>query len=257
MAIIIPRPRIKPRLGARLDRQHPLSRGIAGCWLFNEMGGAKLLDLSGYSRHGSISLSSYRFDQLGVSCTNLGSFTDWISWSNLPQIGTTPGLDFTVAVTILATSFTDSYENLFAQSNSTGLYARSTGYVAVYTGSAINSNATLVVGTTYQVVWTYTVSGSTHSIYINGHRDKTFSATTTFTPDRSLNDSSSETFDGRMSYASLWARALTASEVRWLYTEPYANVVQPVYRRYFIQSGATFQPAWAMRSSHVIGVTNA
>lgn len=256
MAIIIPRPRIKPRLGARLDRQHPLSRGLVGCWLFNEGGGAKLWDISGNSRHGSFSLASYRFGQDGVACTNLTS-ADVVSWSNLPQLGTTPGLDFTMACEITPNTFGDSYEALFNQGNSTGLFCRSSGKLDLYVAGSFLSNATLSLRKKYWAVWTYTVSGTMHTLYINGGADRTVTVSTTFTPSNSLNDSSSETFDGVMSNLRLYTRALSASEVRWLYTEPYANVVQPVYRRYFIPGGATFQPAWAMRSSHVIGVTNA
>ena len=29
-------PRVKPPFGAQLDREHPLSRGLVSCWLFNE-----------------------------------------------------------------------------------------------------------------------------------------------------------------------------------------------------------------------------
>lgn len=53
------------------------------------------------------------------------------------------------------------------------------------------------------------------------------------------NDSLSDrTWDGNISDVRLYNRALSASEIRWLYTEPYANVVQPVYRRYFIPTAA-------------------
>jgi hypothetical protein len=64
-------------------------------------------------------------------------------------------------------------------------------------------------------------------------------------------------FPGWISDMRVYNRAITASEVKWLCTEPYANVTQPVYRRYFVAAGSSFQPAWAAHASHVIGVSNA
>jgi hypothetical protein len=43
----------KPPLGSQLNRSHPLSRGLVGCWLLNEGGGTKIFDLSGNGTHGT------------------------------------------------------------------------------------------------------------------------------------------------------------------------------------------------------------
>ena len=44
----------KPPLGVQLNRAHPLAKGLVGCWPFNEGGGDKAYDLSGYGNHGTL-----------------------------------------------------------------------------------------------------------------------------------------------------------------------------------------------------------
>ena len=42
----------RPLPGARLNTAHPLARGLVGCWLLNENGGLRAMDLSPYGNHG-------------------------------------------------------------------------------------------------------------------------------------------------------------------------------------------------------------
>lgn len=44
----------KPPPGAQIDWTHPLSRGLVGCWLFNEGAGIRANDLSPYGNHGTL-----------------------------------------------------------------------------------------------------------------------------------------------------------------------------------------------------------
>ncbi|RLC74049.1 MAG: hypothetical protein DRI61_17330 [Chloroflexi bacterium] len=44
----------KPMYGVLLNPYHPLSRGLVGCWLFNESGGNTVFDLSGHANHGTL-----------------------------------------------------------------------------------------------------------------------------------------------------------------------------------------------------------
>ena len=46
---------LKPPKGAMLNRGHPLSRGLKGCWLMNEGGGKIVNDLSGNGNTGIFS----------------------------------------------------------------------------------------------------------------------------------------------------------------------------------------------------------
>ena len=45
---------LKPPKGAMLNRGHPLSRGLKGCWIFNEGGGTIVNDLSGNGKNGAL-----------------------------------------------------------------------------------------------------------------------------------------------------------------------------------------------------------
>ena len=42
----------RPLPGARLNMSHPLAKGLVGCWLLNENGGIRAMDLSPYGNHG-------------------------------------------------------------------------------------------------------------------------------------------------------------------------------------------------------------
>ena len=42
----------KPYRGIQLNRQHPLARGLVGCWLVNEGTGDKVFDYSGNGNNG-------------------------------------------------------------------------------------------------------------------------------------------------------------------------------------------------------------
>ena len=60
----------KPPLGVQINRAHPLARGLIGCWLFNEGGGDKVYDLSGYCNHGT--LNGFAFPATTTSGWNPG-----------------------------------------------------------------------------------------------------------------------------------------------------------------------------------------
>lgn len=44
----------KPNRGVMIDMAHPLSRGLYGCWLFNEGAGSLAQDISGRGNHGTL-----------------------------------------------------------------------------------------------------------------------------------------------------------------------------------------------------------
>lgn len=62
----------KPPLGAKINFAHPLSKGIVGCWLMNEGGGDKVMDLSGNANHGT--LTGMSFPPTATSGWNPGKF---------------------------------------------------------------------------------------------------------------------------------------------------------------------------------------
>lgn len=44
----------KPPLGVQVDWSNPITKGLVGCWLFNEAGGDKVYDLSGNNNTGTL-----------------------------------------------------------------------------------------------------------------------------------------------------------------------------------------------------------
>ena len=44
----------KPPLGIQIDWSNPITKGLVGCWLFNEGSGDKVYDLSGNGNTGTL-----------------------------------------------------------------------------------------------------------------------------------------------------------------------------------------------------------
>src|SRR5687768_14585466 len=65
MSVTILKPLHKPRLGSRLDRRHPLSRGLVSRWLLNEGGGATAWNIANPNNHGTL--------------TTMDPTTDWVA----------------------------------------------------------------------------------------------------------------------------------------------------------------------------------
>ena len=55
---------LKPPLVTLLRQGHPLSKGLVGCWLFNERGGDSVYDASGQGNTGTL--------------TDMDPATDWV-----------------------------------------------------------------------------------------------------------------------------------------------------------------------------------
>ena len=217
---------VKPPPGTRIDFGNPLARGLTGCWLFNEGAGAVVRDIAG-QRHGSVSggLGSdlvWTPGDYGITLKSVGSTNT--SRITIPSL--TTGSVWTWETRLLATTFTDSWEALFTQGSSLGLFARSSGLIRIEAGTGLYSNSSLSAGTRYHVV--ATSDGSTLRIFINGKEDASGTAgTPTFNADTMFNDSASETFDGRMEYQRFWNRALSQSEILQLSARPFSIFVAP------------------------------
>jgi len=73
----------KPPRGILLDRSHPLSRGLIGCWLLNEGSGNKVFDLSGNGHHGTFKNMDPQTDWVGGRdgfAVDFDGSDDYIEW---------------------------------------------------------------------------------------------------------------------------------------------------------------------------------
>jgi len=71
-------PQLKPTRGIRLNKSHPLARGLVGCWLFNEGSGGQVYDLSGNGGDGTITGAVWSAGKFG-SALDFDGGTDVIS----------------------------------------------------------------------------------------------------------------------------------------------------------------------------------
>jgi hypothetical protein len=53
--------------------------------------------------------------------------------------------------------------------------------------------------------------------------------------------------DGTIIHAAIWSRALSAADILWLYTEPYAMLRPIVRRRYFVPAAGAVSPPLGRR----------
>ena len=78
----------KPYVGARLNKNHPLSQGLIGCWMMNEGSGAKVIDLSGYENPGTISGANWTAG--GLNFDESGNKYVSVADSDIFSFGTSP-----------------------------------------------------------------------------------------------------------------------------------------------------------------------
>jgi hypothetical protein len=263
MPAVIPRLQRKPRLGARLDRQHPLSRGLVGCWLFNEGGGNKLWDISGNGNHGTLINMDPSSDWVASpkgSALDFDNTDDYVDLGD-PVVAAFGTGDFSAEIWVFPTG-TVNFERFFGYwtiGGTLGWAIEDNGaldWIDFVTSSNVRARSQIFTRSRWHHVGC-TRRGSTLSIYVDGVKGADATALDDVDPGTKLSVGAySYPWSGRIAKCGIYNRALSASEIRWLYVEPYANVVTPVYRRYFV-AGASFQPAWAANASHVIGVPNA
>ncbi len=78
----------KPMYGVLLNPYHPLSRGLVGCWLFNEGGGNTVFDLSGNLKHGTFGTEAPNWVAEGIYFGGDGDYiyTDPVNFESVGSI---------------------------------------------------------------------------------------------------------------------------------------------------------------------------
>jgi len=251
----------KPFRGLLLNKTHPLSRGLVGCWLLNEGAGTTVFDSSGGQHHGSItnsapwvpSLNGYSIEFSGTNddrSIDLGLASSANSISRLYAgteftmlvwlvLGTTEGkqvvfIDFGVDNKIWFTIDNDGSEkqNIYLGNTTTPGYH--------------NSTTSITRGVLSQIGFTYN-NGIT--FYLNGNPDGTgattgslgYSVTTDGQTRFGANTVAANELDANLIYAVIYNRCLSASEVSLIYREPYAMFYHqvPVWNFYVAAGGTT------------------
>ncbi len=216
-------PQLKPTRGICLNKSHPISRGIVGCWLFNEGSGDKVFDLSGNGKVGIVNNGSWSsLGGIGILCD---SNKDCIETSLSMSGGT-----IVVGLTVNGATPSGGYRYIFMGATTTQLYFIQLGdtqganegkwrfnLIDEYVDSALYN---LTTGKYYQIAiqWPVRKAWINNDLIID-----TTSEDSTITglniggnPDNDLRYANSNI---RYSYA--FNRALSASEIAQLYREPF------------------------------------
>lgn len=225
----------KPTRGISLNRTHPLSKGLVGCWVYNENTGIEISDSSRNCENGVMNNE--------ITWAGNGLIFDGIDDR---YIVASTALSISDAVSIFFvfkdTSFSSFYSNIVSKgwvlspvvnyaiqiynvSPRTLMFYYSTAgeYYNYYLTSAITTNQYYSIGLTH----TYTVAAST-MFYIDGiSRPGTWdgdgggSATTVAESLIVGDDLWDELFDGELVCMYIYNRYLSAEEMKQLHIDPY------------------------------------
>jgi hypothetical protein len=203
----------KPPIGARINQSHPLGRGLALAYLFNEGGSNKIFD-GAWRRYDTTSN--------GPTWTPSGLSFDGVN-DSVAVPNYIFGATGTFYILLKPTGITagDAYQALFVSSAGNGFHIRSgSGKLDYYYGG---DHLTTVGATEGQ--WNHMAAVSDAgavSFYLNGAINGTAASATGFTAVTSGDDSFSETYAGEIACILVWNRALSQAEIQQLLADPYA-----------------------------------
>jgi hypothetical protein len=241
----------KPKPGCFVDPTHPLSRGLVGCWLFNEGAGSRLADYSNFGNpafttnnpvwRGSIHGSSLLFNGsnnyasvLTIDALNFGSLIDFsvLAWVKINGSKFQALVDKRNEPNNIVGYFlgVNSDNTVFFQLSDTD------GSIVTVTSSAVSTQQW------FFVIGTADRDGNS-SLYVNGVANGTpqslasigdISNSSNLEIARRCPFAGGGFFDGQVDDVRVYNRALLSNEIQWLYQEPYANILQPIWRKYFV-----------------------
>lgn len=231
-------PPLKPPRGTQLNRTNPLARSLGLCWLFNEGTGAKVHDLSGSDRTGTLqgapSWDTGRFGSAlyydgADDCIQTGSpviTTAPVSvslWFKLDELPSTRVEDGTLLIQRTIGSPYQSFRTLIndADDKILLLIYNSSGVSTV----SINSDSAIQIGKWYHVVFILD-SNYDACMYVNTVRQTGAGNSGSF---YNANDvlrlgsrtGTADDFKGRIDLVTIFNRSLSGSEVTLLYREPF------------------------------------
>lgn len=210
---------IKPPVGAQLNRDHPLSKGLVGCWLFNEGKGLRVNDYSGTNRHGVLSgnpLPKWVSGKYGPSLRFPASGTSLVTaTANF-------GLPYSVCLSFRNNGIGVPYNTYFSIGTPSVHVISLQGHnVYLYWNSNTGQQAAYVIGAApgrYSMVIESSGVCELNGKFFNG-------ALNPLSPDGLLyvGNAYNGTLpgDADIDYVMVWGRALIDSEMKSLYNLPF------------------------------------
>lgn len=252
---------IKPYFGTPLNRAHPLSAGLVGCWLFSEGSGNRAWDASGCENHGTligmndppIATSGWGPGPHGGALAFDG-LDDCVSIADSPTVRQSG--NFSISSWVYLTSPQVIYGTIISKEGTTGwlnyrlliksdlkilfqVETSSTTFVSILT------TPTLALNTLYHVTALFiasTVNGA--KIYINGIEVAVTGTNNAGVPVTGafpvyIGKYRSGTTDyykliGNLTNLSLFNRALSAEEIAYLYAFPYCMFEEAAYPAWMV-----------------------
>lgn len=241
----------KPLPGALIDPGHRLSSALMGCWLFNEMEGTTLRDISLNSNHATLNNLEHQW----VGSPDGGSvlFKGTGSNNNITSAKTPQGTSITLTAWIWHTG---SPEGHIIEYTPLQTYINTSDVLKFYGGSAYTSTEPTIPRNTWVHV-AFTGSSSGHFIWVNGRLASESSNSSGLSSPSSVIyigkwSAGTDTFNGKISNCRIYHRVLSADEIFWLYREPFVGIVNSSDRRkYFISATRLPKPMLVTRQSNV------
>jgi len=243
----------KPLFGARLNMAHPLAHKLNGCWLLNETGGLRAMDLSPYRNHGTLvgfsspprrPFNGLPFDGAAtyINCGNdnriayLPNGFSWVIFFKLASIAHT-GNNLIIAVDNIVAARQWALWGQEGQAGRLRFYVSNSGATA-YIGRQMSAASALVAGELACLggTWDGTNTSAGIKIFKNAIQvDDTNFQNGAFVG-RTDTGQSLEIGRGGTLYTSakiylvmLYAKKLVQKEIEALYADPYQPMGMPLF----------------------------
>lgn len=238
----------KPSVGYGVDFSDPISKGLVGCWLFNEGAGNKVYDIAGKNTGTLTNGPTWRGGKFG-KVINFDGVDDYV----LMDIGGSVPTSITLSAWIYPTAggvvFTELGQGVINSGwHESQMEVLSTGEIKVgyWAGSLYSlSLGTFNLNSWHHVVLTFDDSNNLASGYVNGVLRNSGTSNKQYPPNlwysvgalSATSHGDGTYFNGSIDNARLYNRALSAGEVQRLYSEPFAGILSPVRRVIFVSDG--------------------
>jgi hypothetical protein len=233
--MILRSPFQKPPIGAQFNRNHPLTQGMIGCWVMNERAGRRLMDYSGYGKHGTLINMAVPWKESGLYFGGGGVY-DRVQ---LPSILTKPPYTIIARINPVSCGTVNEGNGLVYQGSANGdlgtvlSIVNATGvdnYVSFKNkdGNWVGSDAnTVIPGVFQQIAVSINVAGVA-TLYNNKTVIKIGSSGTNILNNNPTYigfwykvDGNTRFFNGVMDYVYIYNRDLSAYEIESIYSNPY------------------------------------
>lgn len=228
----------KPPLGWPLDLSEPINKGLVGNWLMNESSGNKIFDLSGNGGTGTLSAVTWVPGKYGPALTSLTGV--------IKMPATYRPIDLAKEASIIVSTIPqtpiDTDPCIFTLDNTNRFFLRiDTGgaddwaiFVSDGTDSVTSNTGNITAyGTRVHLVLVFRANDSL-KLYIDGVEKASIAATNVDFIGASTSQynffnrsSIDRDYKGDLDFASIYKRALSASEIALLYRFPWYGFLNP------------------------------